>query len=161
MRMPNGKVVDILSQVFNVIEKYLQEGKLSNESGGYIVGYQNNISGNITLEDASHPYDFDVKCRTKFVIKDPRHRVFLFKSKLKKSYYMGVWHTHPESIPTPSTTDWQDWFETVNLDRTGCGYVFFLIAGIDGARMWVGDLESKKITEISECMKIGNIYVNH
>lgn len=71
---------------------------------------------------------------------------------------MGVWHTHPQTIPEPSSIDWEDWNETLKVDRTACEYVFFIIAGTEGARVWVGDFKIKKIFEIFECQKEGNLY---
>ena len=71
---------------------------------------------------------------------------------------MGVWHTHPQAIPIPSSIDWKDWQETLMVDKTACKYVFFLIAGTESARVWVGDLTSKQIIEIVECEKEGDLY---
>lgn len=40
---------------------------------------------------------------------------------------MGVWHTHHQMFPEPSPIDWRDWYETLEVDRTGCEYVFLLL----------------------------------
>ena len=40
MLLPNNKVVDILSAVFDEIYKWLQTESDKPESGGFIVGYQ-------------------------------------------------------------------------------------------------------------------------
>lgn len=50
MLLPNNKVVDILSAVFDEIYKWLQTESDKPESGGFIVGYQHKNSGNISLE---------------------------------------------------------------------------------------------------------------
>ena len=73
---------------------------------------------------------------------------------------MGVWHTHPQIIPEPSYVDWNDWYATLDIDQTACDFVFFIIAGIKGARVWVGDFKSKQIIEIFECQKEGDLYKN-
>jgi hypothetical protein len=36
--------------------------------------------------------------------------------------------------------------------------VFFVIAGLQEIRIWVGDFKSKKIVEIFECEKVGGLY---
>ena len=59
MELPNGKVVDILSSVFQEIGKWLQIQPSLPESGGYIVGYKHKKTGNISLEAVSHPYPCD------------------------------------------------------------------------------------------------------
>ena len=40
MKLPNGKVVDILSTVFEEMEKWLQDASGKKEAGGYIVENQ-------------------------------------------------------------------------------------------------------------------------
>ena len=158
MRLPNGKVVDILSPVFEEICDWLQDSSDKAEAGGFIVGYQHFGTENITLEHVSHPYTLDVRRRTFFGMRDPRHKVFLDKHKMQKSFYMGVWHTHPQIIPEASAIDWNDWYATLEVDETGCEYIFFIIAGIQEIRVWVGDFQFKTIKEIHECEKVGGLY---
>ena len=158
MELPNGKVVDILSDVFEEMLKWIQADVKCTESGGFIVGYKHSKTGNITLENISHPYPMDIKNRINFKIIDPRHKRYLHKAEKRKSYYMGVWHTHPQSVPEPSSVDWNDWYETLKYDKTACEYVFFFIAGTNAVRVWVGDFRHNKITEIFECEKEGDLY---
>ena len=122
--LPNGKVVDVLSPVLDEICKWIQNDCSKPESGGYIVGYQHEHTGNVSLEAVSHPYLMDIKNRVRFDIREPRHQLFLKKARRHKSYYMGVWHTHPQKTPIPSNIDWNDWIETMHSDKTGCQYVF-------------------------------------
>lgn len=71
---------------------------------------------------------------------------------------MGAWHTHPQSHPTPSCTDWIDWNATVRANKTSCGYIFFLIAGTESFNIWVGDIRTKKITKLDECYMERGLY---
>lgn len=153
IKLPNGKVVDVLSSVMDEIGKWIQDDCSKPESGGYIVGYQHEHTGNISLEAVSHPYLMDIRNRVRFDIRDPRHQLFLKKARRHKSYYMGVWHTHPQTIPVPSDIDWNDWNETMRSDKTGCQYVFFVIAGTYEWRLWVGDLLTGEIKEAYESEK--------
>lgn len=153
MDLPNGKVVDVLNPVLDEIANWIQDQPFKPESGGYLIGYQHSETENISLEAASHPYTFDNRNRVRFSIRDPRHYIFLKKARRRKSYYMGVWHTHPESVPEPSKMDWDDWRQTLKSDRTGCQYVFLIIAGYKAWRMWVGDFTTCEITEIFESKK--------
>jgi integrative and conjugative element protein (TIGR02256 family) len=73
---------------------------------------------------------------------------------------MGVWHTHPQDIPMPSSIDWEDWKQTLDVDKTGSEYIFFIIAGTVGTRVWVGNKNENSITEIEECMKTDGLYQN-
>lgn len=71
---------------------------------------------------------------------------------------MGVWHTHPQMIPEPSSIDWNDWYDTLEVDWTACKYIFFIIVGMKEMRVWVGDFARKEIIEIFECEKVGDLY---
>ena len=153
MILPNGKVVDVLNNVIDEIKKWIQDDLLKPESGGVIVGYQHKGTGNVSLEAVSPPYPYDVKNRIRFDIKDSNHMLFLKKARRNSSYYMGVWHTHPQKIPVPSQIDWFDWQETLKIDHSGCQYIFFVIAGTAEWRLWVGDIHTEKIQEIYECPK--------
>ena len=158
LALPNGKVVDILTDVLDEISCWIQKENSQNESGGYIVGYQHQKTGNIVLEAVSAPFQLDSRSRIHFDMKDPKHRFFLKKAQKRKSYYMGVWHTHPQSIPTPSNIDWEDWKQTLVEDKTAGEYIFYLIAGTNGMRVWVGNKTQNKIEEIYECDKENGLY---
>ena len=150
MQLPNGKVVDILTAVLDEISEWLQDNHDKPESGGYIIGYQHKDTGNIVLESVSVPQKLDKKTRIRFDIKDPSHNLFLKRAQRNKSYYMGVWHTHPQDIPVPSSIDWEDWKQTLAVDKTGSEYIFFIIAGTVGTRVWVGNKNENSIIEIEE-----------
>lgn len=153
IKLPDGNVVDVLTPVLDEIFKWIQTGDSAPESGGYIVGYQHDKTGHISLEAVSHPFAFDRKNRIHFDIRDPRHNLFLRRAMRHKSYYMGVWHTHPQPDPLPSSVDWDDWNATIQSDKTGSQYVFFIIAGTIQWRIWIGDMNTGKIVEGEECPK--------
>lgn len=153
IQLPNGNVADVLNPVLTEMFKWIQVDITKPESGGYIVGYQHEKTAHISLEAVSHPYTLDQKNRIHFDIRDPRHNLFLKKAQRHKSYYMGVWHTHPQSDPSPSAIDWEDWNATMQTDKTGSQYIFFIIVGTGSWRIWIGDMKTGKITEGTECPK--------
>lgn len=159
LKLPNGKVVDILSEVIDEISKWLQCNSDLPESGGYILGYQHRQTGNITLELVTSPHNGDIRNRIRCIIKDVFHGKILRIAQLRNSYYMGVWHTHPQLSPTPSTIDLQDWEQSLRSEKTGSNYIFFLIAGIEYFKVWVGDYSNYKILEIHEVERNGALYV--
>lgn len=160
IQLPNGSVVDVLSAVLDEVFKWIQIDANKPESGGYIVGYEHERTGHISLEEVSHPYSLDTGNRIHFDIRDPLHNLFLKKARRRKSYYMGVWHTHPQSDPTPSAVDWEDWSATMQSDKTGSQYIFFIIVGTVKWRIWIGDFSTGKIVEGLECLKnADSIYI--
>ena len=160
LSLPNGCVVDILTPVLDEIIKWIQVEPMTPESGGYIVGYEHKDTKNVVLEKVSVPHLLDRRTLTHFDMLDPAHKLFLRKEKRRKSYYMGVWHTHPQHTPVPSATDWDDWKKTLKTDKTASDYIFFLISGIDNTRVWVGNPDNQTIVEIFECPKINGIYTS-
>lgn len=160
MKLPNGKVVDILPEVFEEIAKWTQKENTDCESGGYILGYKHQSTGNISLEFVTKPQSGDICSRCRFILKDIKHKLIIKNASVNKSYYMGLWHTHPQIIPNPSMIDIADWKDTLLKDKSSCEYIFFFIAGIEFMRVWVGDIKSKDIIEIYECDKIDGIYNN-
>ncbi|MFQ8824006.1 MAG: hypothetical protein ACLR8Q_04180 [[Ruminococcus] lactaris] len=94
MKLPNGKVVDILSTVFEEMEKWLQDTSGKKEAGGYIVGYQHYETENITLEQISHPYRLDIRKPTFFSMRDPRHKIFFDELHEKKRVFTWVYGIH-------------------------------------------------------------------
>lgn len=157
--LPNGKTVDILGKVFEQLSDWIQEDVESVESGGFILGYKHKETGNISLEFITTPQPMDERTRLSFLLRDPRHSILLSRAKARKSYYMGVWHTHPQKAPVPSIIDWKDWHSTLQTDKTGCEYIFFLIAGSQEVKIWAGDLETKIIEEVFEVTKEGDLYI--
>ncbi len=157
--LPNGKTVDILTDVFEEINKWIQYGEDKEESGGYIFGYQHKITGNMTLERVTHPFETDIRTRYYFKLQDENHYNALKFEEADKSYYMGVWHSHPQDEPVPSTIDWSDWKDSLEKEKSGGAYIFFIIAGRKRIRIWVGSKDNHNIEEIFECDKIDDIYV--
>lgn len=159
LKLPNGRVVDILSEIIDEISKWLQHNTDLPESGGYILGYQHRKTRNITLESITSPHRQDFRSRIRCTIRDIYHGRVLQNAKKENSYYMGVWHTHPQRFPYPSSIDIQDWMKSILYERTGAEYIFFLIAGTRQFKVWVGDYSTNEIIELYESEKDGVLYV--
>lgn len=158
-QLPNGKIVDILSNVIDEISPWLQLREEDPESGGYILGYQHYKTNNITLEFVTSPQKNDLRSRVRFVLRDLLHNKIMRSASKNKSYYMGVWHTHPQTIPCPSDIDLRDWVISMKSEKTASNYIFFIIAGTEEIRIWVGDFKTKNIVEIFEKNIEDGIYV--
>lgn len=157
-KLPNGKCVDILSEVFEEVIKFIQLNQNTPESGGCILGYKHASTGNFSLEYITVPQKEDKCNRISFRILDSIHRKLINLAKRKRSYYMGVWHTHPQTNPIPSIIDIDDWKDTLKKDNTGCEYIFFIIVGTINLRVWVGEFDTRKVTEIYEWKKVNGLY---
>lgn len=158
LSLPNGCVVDILSEVLSSMCKWRQNDSFCLESCGFVLGYRNTETKNVTLSSLTIPQHNSFSSRVFCKLQTFVHLRQLKENECQKNYYMGTWHTHPQRIPSPSPTDWRDWQETLEKDTTGCDFAFFVIIGIDEFRVWAGNLHSKEITELYEAPMTDGIY---
>jgi len=158
LQLPSGRVVDILEPVVKEIENYLQKTEKAPESCGFLLGYENNNTHNITISGLTTPQKEDIRTRFFCRLHERFHFRGILEHKKKQNYYMGVWHTHPQGVPTPSTIDYNDWKDTLRNERTACDYVFFIIAGTVEFKLWAGEFTSGRIIELHEVERVDGLY---
>lgn len=105
------------------------------EAGGILLGLRR--GDHVHVRGLTQPGPDDRRSRTSF----HRARAFHQEQALQQwrasggmTDYLGEWHTHPESAPTPSGTDIAEWRA---LQRCYPDPLLFLIAGT-GEEMWWG-----------------------
>lgn len=158
--LPDGRTLDLLFETLNKMVLWKQEELYKPEGCGFLLGYRNCKTKNITISDITMPQDRDYRLRFFCKILDKIHFRSLKQSAKKSNYYMGVWHTHPQNIPVPSDIDWAEWSEILKKDQTGDKYILFIIIGMQEFRIWVGDFDTKIIVEIFESASKDGIYQN-
>ena len=98
--------IHISDTVIEIFEKYKQNNKKDNESGGILIGQIKD--DNIYILKASIPNKFDKSSRYYFECDKDAAQIIInyeFYNSNHKSIYIGEWHTHPENNPTPSSLD--------------------------------------------------------
>lgn len=158
LNLPDGRTIDLLSEMLNKMIFWKQKEYHTPESCGFILGYKNRKTHNITISDITIPQKEDYRTRLFCKLLDELHFEFLKCSVKKGNYYMGVWHTHPQNVPVPSQIDWNDWYDVLEKDKTADKYAIFIIIGIKEFRIWVGDCTTKEIIEIFEADSKEGIY---
>lgn len=148
--LPNGRFVDMLSSVISEISTWTQLESTSPESCGFLCGYMNSDTGNITISRITAPQAGDYRTRFFCKLKDSVHFRLLKRFEKEKDFFLGTWHSHPQATPSPSGTDWDEWRVSLNKDRTGTPYIFFTIAGTEEFRIWAGFYDTKEIHELQE-----------
>lgn len=104
------------------------------ESGGILLGYRR--GEHLHVVDATEPHPRDRRSRFGFHRKESYHQsmaVRKWTESGQKMDYLGEWHTHPEQLPTPSSTDIRSWLDITD-NKTNP--MVFLIIGI--SNVWVG-----------------------
>ena len=55
--------------------------------------------------------------------------------------YLGLWHTHPESTPQPSTIDHEDWRRAMASGTFFGEWLHFFIIGTSAISAWAGTID--------------------
>jgi len=153
-KMPNGKAIDILDNVGLILKKYRQVPGLQ-EAGGVLIGYTHKTLESVVIEEITEPQKEDNRSFLGFFRQSNHHVKAVKIAKRRKSGYMGNWHTHPCDFPNPSSTDLDSWRDSLNMESSSCDYLFFIIVGRKGYRVWAGNTLTKEIHEIFE-HSVGN-----
>ena len=142
---PNGATIDIFPAVQEMIYSYRQVASSSTEAGGMLVGYENVETGNFTVANATEPQPLDVRTRISLVLRG-QHREYL--RKLHEPYgYIGTWHTHPSTTPSPSSVDLRDWKKCIQKNQACTSGLVFIIAGTNNYRVWLCDSKTGNVSE--------------
>lgn len=146
------KKFKISEQVLGIIKNYIQITKDSLEAGGVMLG-RYLWSGNIVIDYITVPKVNDKRRKYYFFRDRSTHQKEIIK-KWKQSNgtcnYLGEWHTHPEENPKPSEYDITQWKKMIKNAQYDSDYLFFLIAGRNQIKVWIGFKDGLIIKELSE-----------
>jgi len=107
MRISIGKyVVEFSAEVLEILRAHRQLKQNDNEAGGIILGRL--IGNTISVCRLSVPTELDKRSKTSFVRSRISGQIIIdyeFFNSDRQIVYLGEWHTHPESVPVPSSRD--------------------------------------------------------
>lgn len=111
LRIPgtNGYAV-IPQHLVAQMEAYKQHGRRANESGGILLGSMR--GEHIEINELTFPQIDDQQLRYRFNRKSNFHinkALETWKRSNKTEYYLGEWHTHPQTDASPSSYDYSSW----------------------------------------------------
>ena len=110
------------------------------EIGGIMAGIFN--SGPIiTITDVTTPQSKDSCKRFRFLRSETEHQAIMDQLWAESCYqkmYVGEWHTHCESVPSPSWIDTSGWKARVKKTQN-TPWILFLILGQQSLRLWTVD----------------------
>ncbi len=101
-------------------------------------------SNDVIVDAVTEPMPGDRRTRYSFYRAKRRHQAAIDAAWVASGHtctYLGEWHTHPETHPTPSSIDTHDWNRRLLQDQY-CEELFFLIVGMQEVRLWA----AKEIT---------------
>jgi integrative and conjugative element protein (TIGR02256 family) len=126
----------IESAVLELLQSHRQVSWNSTEAGGVLLGYRRDRHLHIT--EATLPAARDKRSRTAFWRRDPSHQAAASNgwTRTKETLdYVGEWHTHPESQPSPSNLDLLEWRKVCAATNEAMA---FLILGMTGTWFGIG-----------------------
>jgi integrative and conjugative element protein (TIGR02256 family) len=110
-----------------------------NEFGGFLVGYYSNDNKHLFITDSIFPKK--IKASKYFFERSTKG----IEKKLKnyygqnpKKFYVGEWHTHPDSSPIPSDTDILAINAIINNKNSGIANPVLLIIGYSKTQIIFG-----------------------
>ncbi|WP_209946393.1 Mov34/MPN/PAD-1 family protein [Bradyrhizobium elkanii] len=140
------RLVAIDASVIGKIERYTRAPENMTEAGGILVGCYR--GPHVEITECSEPLRRDRRSRLRFDRDDPGHQD-LAKRRWKESgrvlTFVGEWHTHPESLPSPSSIDLNTWREVSR--KNAAGSTVFLIRGYHA--WWAGLASGRTLTRLS------------
>lgn len=116
------------------------------ESGGLLLGRLFGGGNESAVEAVTVPGDGDRQSRFSFFRSSLHQRAAEKYWKLTggEGTYLGLWHTHPELIPSPSEVDIEDWQRALKKDVFHGNGLLFAIVGMKALGFWYG-ISAKKI----------------
>ncbi|MDO9103068.1 MAG: Mov34/MPN/PAD-1 family protein [Candidatus Nitrotoga sp.] len=108
------------------------------EAGGVLLGRHLLDSEDVVVDEVTVPQSSDRRTRFSF-FRSKKHEVIAierWQAEASTLAYLGLWHTHPEDSPTPSSVDRNDWEQAVVKDTFNGPRLFFPIVGREEIRVW-------------------------
>lgn len=117
---------------------FAQHSWYQSEAGGVLLGRHLLDSNDMVVDEVTTPQHNDKRTRVSFFRSANHHQLAQQKWKLSDETlaYLGLWHTHPENDPSPSTVDCQDWERAIATHVYYGDRLYFPIIGRKHIRVW-------------------------
>jgi integrative and conjugative element protein (TIGR02256 family) len=150
--LPDGRKLLLRECVVHKMIPYQQHKPTDAEAGGILIGRILVENDHFIIDDVSEPMPTDIRKRARFKRSSQGHQDYynaVWAANRGHCFYLGEWHTHPESDPVPSFVDVQNWIRIMRLPHE-TDTLFFVILGTENLRVWHGDRKTLKITRLNE-----------
>jgi len=138
-------------EVLKTMTSFRQDNISKTEAGGVLLGRFILNSNNLVVDKVTIPMAGDKRSRYAFIRSEKMHQKIITATWKKSNgtcNYLGEWHTHPESYPTPSRQDIFNWKNILTTGIFSSLYLYFIIVGINEIRIWDGNRLTKQIKRL-------------
>lgn len=149
---PCGGVVKVAPEALEQMFLFRQVEADSQEAGGVLLGRHILGCRDIVIDEVTSPAPSDRRLRLSFHRSHAYHQEVInsrWRNSRGTCQYLGEWHTHPETFPTPSSVDFLDWRRRLQVDQFAGDALLFIIIGTVGAGAWEGLRHSLAIGAMS------------
>lgn len=133
-----GQRVIFTAEAVSQMRAHTQRTAREPEAGGVLLGRHLIDSQDLVVDEVTVPQKEDRRSRFSF-FRSKSHSTLAYQrwnDSNGRMAYLGLWHTHPESDPSPSCVDRRDWTKAIARDSFEGERLFFPIVGIDRIRVW-------------------------
>jgi integrative and conjugative element protein (TIGR02256 family) len=141
-----ARLVMLAPSVLERMEHFSHPPENATEAGGILIGRYRDP--HIEVIECSVPMPEDGRARFLFDRRDPGHQSFAmerWRDSGRTETFVGEWHTHPERLPTPSSTDVRTWHEVARKNPAGAS--LFVIRGHEG--WWAGLIAGTSMLQLT------------
>lgn len=137
-RVSNNQRLIFVDEAIQQMLTFRQRSWWQAEAGGVLLGRHLLDTDDIVVDEVTTPQTTDRRSRFSF-FRSKKHGLIAQSRWFEEGStlaYLGLWHTHPESDPTPSRIDRKDWRQALSTDTFHGSRLFFPIVGINRIRVW-------------------------
>lgn len=137
-KIRNEGLLIFTAEAVEQMRSHAQHSMLQREAGGVLLGRHLLDSNDLVVDEVTVPQRGDRRSRFGFFRSKQHSALAQAKWAASKGTvaYLGLWHTHPEADPTPSSVDKHDWEKAVAMDSFQGAELFFPIVGTERIRVW-------------------------
>lgn len=134
---PTGNLL-LPNHIVNSLNNFRQNKSKDTEAGGILLGRQFDDKPDVVVDELTTPFKTDRRSRHRFYRSKAHHDFAVKRWKESEGIclYQGLWHTHPEANPSPSSIDYHDWTKAMNKGQFEGENLFFIIVGINQICCW-------------------------
>ncbi len=143
----NKGLFKISDEPFERMNLYKQDDRKKLEAGGVLLGRLITNSKNIIVDRVTVPMIGDKRGKYEFIRGEKMHQQVITNAWEKSNgrcNYLGEWHTHPESYPSPSRKDYENWLNILENRVYDSFFLYFVIVGTRETRIWEGNRKEGK-----------------
>jgi integrative and conjugative element protein (TIGR02256 family) len=140
-RRAGGGLVKVAPAALAQLLLFRQLDADSTEAGGVLLGRHIVGCRDIVIDEVTAPVQEDRRLRLAFHRSQASHQKVIDARWLNSGgtcHYLGEWHTHPQTAPTPSLVDLADWRRRLRVDQFEGDSLLFLIVGTRELCAWEG-----------------------